>query len=662
MTKIASNLQINSARLWDTIHETAKFGATPKGGVRRLTLGPEDKQVRDWFRKACEAAGLDVHVDALGSMFGLRKGRDMSKPPVGLGSHLDTQPTGGKFDGVLGTLAALEVVRTLNDAGIETEAPICIVNWTNEEGSRFAPAMMASAAYVGDFTTDDILARKDADGVTVAEALDSIGYRGDDAGRRAANSASFVELHIEQGPLLEAEHKTIGVVDSGQGVLWYDGKITGFESHAGTTPMPLRRDALATLSEIVLAMERIARKHGPKAVGTIGEAVIANPSRNVIPGEIAFTVDCRSADAAIMDALDRDLRAAVAEIAARRKVEVKLDLVWRKPPTHFDPKLVDAVENAAKALGYCHRRITSGAGHDACNLNTRIPVGDGLRALQGRRQPQRARGRHAGRLHRRRQCVDAYRAGACRRRFLTSANHRRIQCAEFLSTPTNRWPSFSSGWQRPGDPEVRIHRDPDITPGAIPRACSAAPRSPSSITPRCRPRSRRKCTGLKHVVFLGTGARSYMNPEELAELGIEVHLIKGYGDTAVAECAIALMWAAARGIAEMDREMRAGNWLREDGMQLTGKTLGLIGFGGIAAEVARIARGSGMRVIAWNRTPKSIAGVDFVDAGKIAGRKRRGLAASVAERRDPRLSLARTHRGDEAGRDPRQHRARRDGR
>jgi N-carbamoyl-L-amino-acid hydrolase len=371
MTKIASNLQIDSARLWDTIHETAKFGATPKGGVRRLTLGPEDKQVRDWFRKACEAAGLEVHVDALGSMFALRKGRDMSKPPVGLGSHLDTQPTGGKYDGVLGTLAALEVVRTLNDAGIETETPICIVNWTNEEGSRFAPAMMASAAYVGDFTTDDILSRKDIDGVTVAEALDSIGYRGESP-VGTQKFASFVELHIEQGPLLEAENKTIGVVDSGQGVLWYDGKITGFESHAGTTPMPLRRDALATLSEIVLAMERIAGKHGPRAVGTIGEAVIANPSRNVIPGEIAFTVDCRSADAGIMDALDRELRAAGRNRSRRRWTSRSIG--WRKPPTHFDPKLVDAVENAAKALGYSNRRITSGAGHDACNLNTRIPA------------------------------------------------------------------------------------------------------------------------------------------------------------------------------------------------------------------------------------------------------------------------------------------------
>jgi len=373
MSQAASNLQIDSARLWGTIHETAVFGATPKGGVRRLTLGPEDKQVRDWFRGACEATGLEVHVDALGSMFGLRRGRDMTKPPIGLGSHLDTQPTGGKFDGVLGTLAALEVVRTLNDAGIETETPICIVNWTNEEGSRFAPAMMASAAYVGDFTTDDILSRRDAEGTTVAEALDRIGYRGaDPVGTQ--KFSSFVELHIEQGPILEAEGKTIGVVDSGQGVLWYDGRITGFASHAGSTPMALRRDALATLAEIVLAMERIARKYGPNAVGTVGEAVIANPSRNVIPGEIAFTVDCRSADAAIMDALDRELRAATAEIAGRRKVDVTLDLIWRKPPTHFDPKLVDAVEHAARALGYSSRRITSGAGHDACNLNTVMPA------------------------------------------------------------------------------------------------------------------------------------------------------------------------------------------------------------------------------------------------------------------------------------------------
>src|SRR5579871_314099 len=373
MTKAASNLQIDSARLWGTIFETAQFGLTPKGGVRRLTLGPEDKQVRDWFRKACQDAGLEVHVDALGSMFGIRKGRDMSKPPVGLGSHLDTQPTGGKFDGVLGTLAALEVVRTLNDAGIETEIPLCICNWTNEEGSRFAPATMASAAYAGEYTTENILGRKDATGMTVGEALDGIGYRGSEpVGQR--KFGAFVELHIEQGPLLEAENKTIGVVDRGQGIIWYDGKITGFESHAGTTPMPLRRDALATLSEIVLAVERIAKKHGPNAVGTVGEAVIAAPSRNVIPGEIAFTVDVRSPDAETLAAMDRDMQAAIVEISARRKVAMTLTAIWQKPPTIFNAKLVDAVENAAKTLGYTHRRITSGAGHDACNLATVVPA------------------------------------------------------------------------------------------------------------------------------------------------------------------------------------------------------------------------------------------------------------------------------------------------
>jgi N-carbamoyl-L-amino-acid hydrolase len=373
MAKTASNLQIDSVRLWDTIHETAKFGATPKGGVRRLTLGPEDKQVRDWFRKACEAAGLEVRVDALGTMFGLRKGRDMSKLPVGLGSHLDTQPTGGKYDGVLGTLAALEVVRTLNDAGIETDAPICIVNWTNEEGSRFAPATMASAAYAGEYTTENILARTDLAGVSVGEALDAIGYRGSEA-VGAQKLGAFVELHIEQGPLLEAENKVIGVVDRGQGITWYDGKITGFESHAGTTPMPLRRDAMGALAEVALSVERIAKAHGPNAVGTLGEAVIANPSRNVIPGEIAFTMDVRSPDASTLDAIDKDLRAACAEIAARRHVDISVEAIWRKPPTIFNDKLVNAVESAAKSLGYSNRRITSGAGHDACNLATVVPA------------------------------------------------------------------------------------------------------------------------------------------------------------------------------------------------------------------------------------------------------------------------------------------------
>ena len=372
MTQRPPNLHINADRLWGDIHITAKFGGTPKGGVRRLTLGEEDRQVRDWFRAACEAAGCEVHIDALGSMFAVRPGRSKAKLAVGIGSHLDTQPTGGKFDGVLGVLAGLEVIRTLNDAGIETDAPICLVNWTNEEGSRFAPAMMASGAYAGDFTVDDILARKDSDGVTVAAALDTIGYRGGEpVGKRRLGA--FVELHIEQGPILERENRTIGVVERGQGVLWYDGRIVGMEGHA-STPMDYRRDALAALAEIVLAAESIAKARAPNAVATVGEAVIASPSRNVVPGEIAFTMDMRSPDGAIMTALDAAIRGAIADVAVKRRVEIAFDNVWRKPPTIFDTHVVGAVEQAATALGYTHRRITSGAGHDACNLNAVMPT------------------------------------------------------------------------------------------------------------------------------------------------------------------------------------------------------------------------------------------------------------------------------------------------
>src|SRR3569623_1101354 len=249
-----SNLQIDSSRLWRDIHDTAKFGGTPKSGVNRLPLSAEDKQVRDWFRAACEAAGCTVHVDTLG------------------------------------TMAALEVIRTLNDAGIETDAPLCIVNWTNEEGSRFAPATMASAAYAGEYTSEDILSRRDADGISVAEARDTIGYRGEDA-VGAQKFAGFVELHIEQGPLLEAENKTIGVVERGQGIAWYDGSITGFASHAGTTPMPLRRDALLALSDLALEVEQAAIAYGTNSHATIGEARIENASRNVVPGAIRFTID-----------------------------------------------------------------------------------------------------------------------------------------------------------------------------------------------------------------------------------------------------------------------------------------------------------------------------------------------------------------------------------
>nr|WP_039892518.1 Zn-dependent hydrolase [Methylobacterium mesophilicum] len=367
------NLRADGARLWSTILETAAFGGTPAGGINRLTLSAEDGRVRDWFRDACEAAGLTVSVDALGTQYALRPGRDMSRKPIAFGSHLDTQPTGGKFDGVLGVLAGLEVMRSLNDAGIETEAPLLVVNWTNEEGSRFAPAMMASAAYAGAFTTDEILAKRDAAGTTVAEALDAIGYRGVEAvGTR--DIGAFVELHIEQGPILEAEGKTIGVVEGGQGIMWFDGVVTGFESHAGTTPMPRRRDALLALSEFALAAERIALAHAPSAVATIGEAVILAPSRNVVPGRIAFTVDVRDPRSATLDAMEAALNEAAAEIAGRRRVEIALNRIWRKEPVPFDPAIVAAIESAAESLGHARRRIISGAGHDACNLAAKVPA------------------------------------------------------------------------------------------------------------------------------------------------------------------------------------------------------------------------------------------------------------------------------------------------
>ncbi|WP_024279633.1 Zn-dependent hydrolase [Xanthobacter sp. 126] len=373
MTAYASNLTINADRLWSTIIETARFGGTEKGGVRRLTLSEEDRQVRDWFRAACEAAGCTVTVDGLGNMFALRPGKDMTKPPLGIGSHLDTQPTGGKFDGVLGVMAALEVVRTLNDAGIETETPICVCNWTNEEGSRFAPAMMGSAGYVADLPVSDILARTDAEGISVGAALDAIGYRGAEA-VGAQTFSGFLELHIEQGPILEAEGLPIGVVEHGQGIIWYDGRISGFESHTGSTPMHLRKDALAALSEIVLAIEALAKAHGPNAVGSVGEAVIARPSRNVIPGEIAFSGEFRTPDAGILDALDKALQTQVKEIAARRKVDIRLDTIWRKEPTHFDPAMTGAIAAAADRLGLPHRPIVSGAGHDSFHLATVVPT------------------------------------------------------------------------------------------------------------------------------------------------------------------------------------------------------------------------------------------------------------------------------------------------
>ncbi|MBS0559999.1 MAG: Zn-dependent hydrolase [Proteobacteria bacterium] len=369
----ATNLRIDAARLWDSIMETARIGATPKGGVKRLTLTDLDRQVRDWFVSACTAAGCTVRVDELGNIFARRPGRDNSLPPIAIGSHLDTQPTGGKFDGIIGVLAGLEVLRTLNDAGIETNAPIEVIDWTNEEGSRFAPAMLASGVFAGVFDTQYAYAREDREGVRFGDALEGIGYKGQvPAGSHKLGA--FFELHIEQGPILEAEEKTIGIVTGVQGMRWYEITVTGRDAHAGSTPMRLRKDALLAAARIVEAVHAVAQAHAPNAVGTVGLIESRPNSRNVIPGEVFLTVDLRHPQDAVVAAMDAEMRAAVAEAAARTGVEATVECVWDSPAVHFDPACIEAVRAAAAAQGLPSREITSGAGHDAAYIARVAPT------------------------------------------------------------------------------------------------------------------------------------------------------------------------------------------------------------------------------------------------------------------------------------------------
>lgn len=366
------NLRIDGDRLWRSLMEMAEIGATPKGGVCRLALTDLDRQGRDLFRRWAEEAGCTVAVDAVGNMFARRPGRDASRPAVMTGSHLDSQPTGGKFDGAYGVLAGLEVLRTLNDLGLETEAPLEVVVWTNEEGSRYAPAMMGSGAYAGVFSEEETLAKTDEEGVTFGEALDAIGYRGEGLGGRPV--AAYFEAHIEQGPILEAEEKTIGVVTDGQGQRWYNVAVTGRESHAGTTPMPLRKDALVAAARIVDAVHRIAHDQAPQAVGTVGVLTISEASRNVIPGRVDLTVDFRHPDDAVLATMDRALHTAAQAIAAELDVEAAIEPIWHFPPVKFDADCVDAVRKAAEDGGYAWREIVSGAGHDACYTARRAPT------------------------------------------------------------------------------------------------------------------------------------------------------------------------------------------------------------------------------------------------------------------------------------------------
>ena len=368
-----AELKINGERLWASLMEMATIGATPKGGVCRLALTDLDRQSRDLFVRWCKEAGCSVKVDQMGNIFARRPGRNNALAPVGTGSHLDTQPTGGRFDGVYGVLAGLEVIRTLNDLGIETERPVEASVWTNEEGSRFAPAMVASGVYAGVFTLDYGLSRTDVDGKTMGEELQRIGYAGSEPmGGRDVHA--FFETHIEQGPILETEGQTIGVVTAAQGQRWYELTLTGQESHAGPTPMPVRRDALLGAAKVIQLVNDIGLAHAPLAVSTVGMINSFPNSRNVIPGKVFLTVDFRCPDNAELAKMDAELRAGIATIAAAGKLDHDLAQIFQYDCVHFDASCVQMVRAGAQALGYSTRDIVSGAGHDACYMSKVTPT------------------------------------------------------------------------------------------------------------------------------------------------------------------------------------------------------------------------------------------------------------------------------------------------
>jgi N-carbamoyl-L-amino-acid hydrolase len=367
------NLAINPQRLWDTLMETARIGGTAKGGINRLTLTDLDRQVRDWFRTQAEALGCAVTVDEVGNMFALKAGRRGDIPPIALGSHLDTQPTGGKFDGVLGVLGGLEAVRTLHDLGYETNAPLLLVNWTNEEGSRFAPAMLGSGVYAGVFDRAYADSRADREGVGFGEALEGIGYRGEARAGSVPFGALF-ELHIEQGPILEAEEKAIGVVQGVQGMRWYEVEVTGREAHTGSTPMALRKNALIGAARLIERVDAIAHAHAPAAVGTVGLVEVKPNSRNVIPGHVFFSVDFRHPEDSVLDRMERELEDAVPAVAAELGLAAELRKVWDSPAVRFDAACIESVRAGAEKAGLSTRDMVSGAGHDAAYIARVAPT------------------------------------------------------------------------------------------------------------------------------------------------------------------------------------------------------------------------------------------------------------------------------------------------
>ncbi len=373
MSAPGKNLRINADRLWDALMEMAKIGPGVAGGNNRQTLTDADAEGRKLFQKWCEDAGMTMGVDKMGTMFAKREGSDPDALPVYVGSHLDTQPTGGKYDGVLGVLGALELVRSLNDLGIKTKHPIVVTNWTNEEGTRFAPAMLASGVFAGMHELDWAYDREDAKGIKFGDELKRIGWLGDEeVGARKMHA--FFELHIEQGPILEAEGKDIGVVTHGQGLRWIECTITGKESHTGSTPMPMRKNAGRGLAQITELVHEIAMKYQPTAVGAIGHIDVYPNSRNVIPGKVVFTVDFRSPILDSLTAMEQELYARAPGVCEALGLTFEHKISGQFDPPEFDKNCVSAVRNAAERLGYSHMDIVSGAGHDACWINRVAPT------------------------------------------------------------------------------------------------------------------------------------------------------------------------------------------------------------------------------------------------------------------------------------------------
>jgi beta-ureidopropionase / N-carbamoyl-L-amino-acid hydrolase len=368
-----AKISIDSNRLWGSLMELAKIGATEKGGVRRLALTALDGQARDLFIRWCKDAGCTVTVDGIGNIFARRPGKDDRLPPVITGSHIDTQPSGGKFDGNYGVMAGLEILRTLNDHRVQTQAPIEVAVWTNEEGSRFTPVMMGSGVFVGAFPLEATLQRADLEGITVGEALKKIGYAG--AQRIGGRPiGAYFEAHIEQGPILEDTNKVIGVVTGALGLRWYDVAVSGQDAHAGPTPMRLRKDAMVTASKMVTEVNGLAQRYQPDGRGTVGFMQVKPNSRNVIPGEVRFSVDLRHARDDQLDKMEGEMRAAFDQIAHAHNVSVTVERVANYPACNFDAGLVSNVRNAAATLGLSHMDIVSGAGHDAIYMARVTPT------------------------------------------------------------------------------------------------------------------------------------------------------------------------------------------------------------------------------------------------------------------------------------------------